>query len=158
MTKIKRLSGLLFTILATGCLGDHELDARHDMSAAVAEAETENERHAGACGIVRSMSEMMDELERHEDAMASLMTRMMGARDGMMGMHACGGANLDHMSDSVDGARSEMMDHSERMRAAETLDATRAECDAHTQVVGGMMQGMMDDLDSMPCMHGGMDR
>jgi hypothetical protein len=43
------------------------------------------------------------------------------------------------------------------MRSAEELDAARSECATHTGVMDEMMQGMMDDVESMSCMRGGQE-
>ena len=100
---------------------------------------------------------MIDELGHHEEVMAGVMMRMGDAREhmrtgSMMGMGHCSGQNFEHMSAGLDGVHSQMSGHDERMRAAATLDAAQSECATHTDGMRGTMQGMMQDLDSMPCM------
>jgi len=68
-------------------------------------------------------------------------------------MGHCSGRSFEHMTGSLNGLHSEMSGHSERMRIATTLDAAQSECATHTDAMRGMMQGMMDDLDTMPCMN-----
>jgi hypothetical protein len=127
------------------------------MSVAIAEAGEENERHADACMGASSMPGMMDELGHHEEVMAGVMMRMDDAREHMqtgpmMGMGHCSGQSFEHMSGGLNGLHSEMSGHNERMRAAATLDAAQSECATHTDEMRGMMQGMMQDLDALPCM------
>ena len=38
------------------------------------------------------------------------------------------------------------------MHSADLLEAAQVECATHTDTMRVMMNGMMDDLDSMPCM------
>ena len=68
-----------------------------------------------------------------------------------MSMH-CSGPSFDHLSFTVTDLHSETAIHSERMRTATSLEAAQAECATHTEAMLEMMDGMMDDLESMPCM------
>jgi hypothetical protein len=144
--------------IAAACVEDDAMDnAGQDMSAALAEADAENDRHAAACNDVSSTAGMLEELAQHEDTMAGVMERMDDARERMrtgpmMGMGHCSGPSFDHMSGSLADAHSEMSGHSERLRAAGTLDTAQSECASHTDTMRDMMRGMMDDLHSMPCM------
>ena len=123
------------------------------MHAALADAETENQRHAGACDTAPSMPDMMSELDRHDNSMGAIMERMDGARGRMgMGMGHCTGSTFEHMSETLDGMHAMMSEHIDRMRAAEELDAARSECATHTGAMAEMMQSMMDDVESMSCM------
>lgn len=144
--------------LALGCAGaDPMPNAGDEMSRALQDARAENERHAVACEDVLSTPDMMDEVARHERAMAGLTARMDDARSRMMAgpmMHGsgCSGSGFEHMSETLADTRGMMTEHVDRMHAAETLALAQSECSGHTGQMREMMDGMMADLDSMPCM------
>ena len=104
------------------------------------------------------MSDMMSELDRHDNSMAGLMERMdeergrMGSGSMGMGMGRCSGPSFEHMSLTLDSMYPTMSDHIARMREAGELDAARSECAGHTDAMGEMMRGMMNDVESMSCM------
>jgi len=148
--------GVVLVVTASCVQTDHMNQGGEEMSAALTDARAENERHASTCNVVSSMDDMMSEVARHGDRMAGLAERMDQAqnhmREGsMMSMH-CSGPSFDHLSSGVTDMHSEMAVHSDRMHAASSLEAAQAECAAHTDTMREMMVGMMDDLDSMPCM------
>jgi len=144
--------------LAMACAGSDPMpNAGDEMSRALQDARGENERHAVACEDVLSTPEMTDEVARHERAMTGLMARMDDAQNRMMAgpmMHGsgCSGAGFEHMSGSLADSRSMMTEHVDLMRAAETLALAQSECSSHTDQMREMVDGMMADLDSMPCM------
>jgi hypothetical protein len=127
------------------------------MHAALADAETENQRHAEGCETAPSMPDMMSELDRHDSSMSAIMKRMDSARRRMgggpmgMGMGHCTGSTFEHMSETLDDVHSVMSEHIGRMRATEELDAARSECATHTDAMGDMMQSMAGDVESMSC-------
>jgi hypothetical protein len=148
--------------LVTGCASpDPANPAGEQMSLALTDGNTENNRHAEACASASSMETVMTELTRHDDAMSAVMTRMDDAqnqmrggmmRQGTMMSSNCSGASFDDMSNNLSGMRSEMAADSDRMRAAATLEDAQSECSAHADAMRQMMHGMMGDLDSMSCM------
>jgi hypothetical protein len=144
--------------LAMACAeGEPMPTAGEDMSRALQDARAENDRHAVACEDVLSTLDMEDELSRHERAMDGLTSRMETARSGMMRgpmMHGsgCSGSGFEHLSGSVADTRGMMAEHVDRMHDAETLALAQSECSRHTDQMREMMNGMMTDLDSMPCM------
>jgi len=144
-------------VLTASCVeADHMNQGGEEMSAALTDARAENEGHASACNAVSSLPDMMSEVGRHDGRMGSLAERMAEAQNhmrdgGMMSMH-CSGPSFDHLSSSVTDMHSEIAAHSERMHAAASLEAAQGECSTHTNTMRGMMDGMMDDLDSMLCM------
>ncbi len=146
--------------LAMACAGSDRMpNAGDEMSRALQDARVENERHAVACEDVLSTPDMAGEVTRHERAMDGLTTRMADARSRMMAgpmMHGsgCSGSGFENLSGSLADARSMMTEHVDRMHAAETLALARSECTSHTDQMRGMMDGMMAELDSMPCMEG----
>lgn len=154
---LRLLIPVLFGSVVAACADSDSMNAGgQDMSAALAQASSENQRHAEACDGVSSLPDMTSELTEHEHIMAGLMKRMDSARErmrssSMMGRQ-CSGSSFDHMSDSLTGAHAEMAGHSERMRAADTLHAAQAECTTHTVAMNERMRGMMQDLGAMPCM------
>lgn len=126
------------------------------MSSALSAANTENDRHASECLAATAMDGVLSDQERHDEAMSQVMSRMDTAREHMrqgaeMPMH-CSGAEFEHMSGSLIGLHMEIGEHSERMRAAPSLDATRSECSSHTDRMRQLMRGMAGDLHTMPCM------
>ena len=144
-------------VLTASCVQtDHMNQGGEEMSAALADARAENERHASACSAASSLPDMMSEVDRHDGRMGGLAERMDDAQHrmregGMMSMH-CSGPSFDHLSSRVTDMHAEMAAHSGHMHAAASLEAAQAECATHTDTMRGMMAGMMDDLDSMPCM------
>lgn len=145
-------------VVGTGCASsaDTEDQAGEEMSSALSAADKENERHASACLSATAMDGVLTEQERHDEAMSGAMSRMDTAREHMrrgadMSMH-CSGDDFDHMSASLVGLHMEIGEHSERMRTAASLDATRSECSSHTDRMRQLMRGMAGDLHTMPCM------
>jgi hypothetical protein len=148
--------GVVLVVTASCVQTDHMNQGGEEMSAALSDARAENERHASTCNAVSSMPDMMSEVAMHDDRMAGLAKRMDDAQNhmgegSMMSMH-CSGPSFDHLASSVTDMHSEMAVHSERMHAATSLGAAQAECATHTDTMREMMGGMMDDLDSIPCM------
>jgi len=148
--------GAVLVLTASCVQTDHMNQGGEAMSAALADARAENERHASACGAASSIPNMMSEVDRHDGRMGGLADRMDDAqkhmREGsMMSMH-CSGPSFDHLSSGVTDMHSEMAAHSGRMHSADSLEAAQVECAKHTDTMRVMMDGMMDDLDSMPCM------
>jgi hypothetical protein len=134
------------------------MDGDRTMHAALDDAEVENQRHADACEFASSMSDMMSELERHDNSMVDLMERMDEARgrmgSGSMGMGGgrCSGPSFEHMSLTLESMYPTMSDHITRMREAGELGAARSECASHTDAMAEMMRSIMDDVESMSCM------
>jgi hypothetical protein len=145
-------------LLMASCAQGHGAnDGGREMAAVLVDANAENERHAGACGAAASLRGMMDELTEHDATMSGLMARMDDAqsrmREGaMMDMGHCSGSSFDHMTELLNELHSNMMEHDGRMSAAQTLDAGQSECATHTETTWTMLDAMLDDLDSMPCM------
>jgi hypothetical protein len=141
----------------TGCAGSSHLnEAGEQMSAALSDANRENDRHASACLAAGSTADMTAELTRHDDVMDDLMSRMDGAcgqmRMGSMMSSRCSGTSFDDMSTALTDMHAEMAVHSSRMQTAASLEDAQTECATHTTTMRNMTRGMMDDLHNMSCM------
>lgn len=137
------------------CGNNGATDGVEQMRATLSDARVENDRHATACAAASSMRAMMGELEHHEGEMGELLRRMNDARVQMRGdgdRGHCMGQGFEHMSRGLDRLHDAMDEHGSRMRATEIVVDAHIECSRHTSGATTMMNGMMSDLESMPCM------
>lgn len=148
---------VLLSALGAGCGQDPGMSgSTNGVSSALDEAASENERHAAVCRHAGSLSDMLDDVTRHETAMNDLTARMVTARDQMRsdmgeGM-ACAEQGLDHMSLDLSDTNAEVAEHSKQMRGAATLGAGHFECAVHEHELRQMLESMRNDWGSMSCM------
>jgi hypothetical protein len=131
------------------------MGASDGVSTVLDEANSENGRHAEACRHAESISDMLNDVTRHEFAMNGLMARMAADSDQMRAdteAHACSEQDMDHMSQDVADTSAEVALHSRQMRAAETVGAGHYECGVHARELRERLESMRTDLGSMSCM------
>jgi len=153
---IRRSLVFLLSALGAGC-GDEPgmMSAPDGVSVVLDEATLENGRHAEVCRGAGSLSDMLNDVTRHELTMNGVMARMAEGNDpmrtDMMTGHACSEQGPAHMSQDLAETKAELATHAKQMRAADNVGAGHYECSVHAHELRNRLESMKDTWRSMSC-------
>lgn len=133
---------------AAGCYGSMMSDP-DQMRSMIDDARQENESHAAMTMAAGSLTQVRNEMGRHEGAMDAMSDMMNRTMDGMSHCTGAGMAELRHMHDGMVG---EMAQHGTAMDQATDLGAATSEVTRHTGAMRTMLDGMDEASGRMGCM------
>lgn len=142
---------VLFAALPLSACGENDTmsDGRSSMQSALSDTTAETEQHVAACQKCTSIADLVQEQDRHDRSVASLLNRM----DSACGqMERCSGVNYADLSSAVGVLRGAANDHSRRLRSCADADAAHNECAGYEQLMAETMNSIEGDLSGKSCM------
>jgi hypothetical protein len=135
-------------LVASGCF-DGVMHRGNDMASELSAARAENDRHRDVSLAAASLTDIIADLDRHDDEMGSSMAGMQHAL-GEMG-HCASGA-LDGMGGTIGQMGGEMTDHRAAMEQAVTVEDARRDANTHAARLNGMLVTLGGMFDGSGCM------
>ena len=125
------------------------MNDEESMRGLLEDARLETTRHLAATRAVTTMLDLRDEMTRHRDGMAPMMSDIDTTMEGMRSH--CDGAGLGDMHATHGEVDSEMLDHAAAMTAIDTLPAATTEVERHAAAMFTMMDDMGGAMGRMEC-------
>jgi len=147
-----RLTTLSFAaLMTTACMASPMDHGNGEMRSAVADAKQEALSHGERCQSATTLADVMEERDRHGQAMGSILGHMDGAMDDMHGM-SCSGAGMDGMRQTVSDLKSAMKPHHAALGAVADVPAAHSECARYTDQMTELCASADQESRHLSCM------
>lgn len=148
---MRRLMTSLVLLFSSASCADEMSHDSTDIGRTIQEVREEVDRHHSAVFALQNRTEVLAEMQRHDDNMLSMMNRM---HESIGAMSHCSAGAMGSMRQMMEDMETEMDRHSSGIAEADGLEDVRSACAVHVEAMTGSLNAMQHAAARSSCMFG----